>query len=101
MKKSQTCRGSELEPLLKAAVGSDMKEASQNWVTLQCSTPTREVMARLFYEQDLKLEFPHAADLVDIALLYDIPDLLEIAILKIKAQQDLTVLLMDLSNLFI
>lgn len=64
-----------------------MKEANDKSLNLQCSTSTLEVIVRFFYEQDLKLAFVQAADLIVVAQMYGLSELLEIAITKIKAQK--------------
>lgn len=75
-----------LWPFFEAAATSDMKEANDKSLKLQCSTPTLEVIVRFFYEQDLELKFAQAADLIVVAQMYDLSDLLDIAVSKIKSQ---------------
>lgn len=68
-----------LWPFFAAAVNADMKEADEKVLELQCPTSTLEVIVRCVYEQDLELEFTDAANLVVVAQMYGLPDLLEIA----------------------
>ncbi|KAG5357819.1 hypothetical protein CJU89_4295 [Yarrowia sp. B02] len=80
-----------LWPFFKGLLDSDMKEASENEAELKVPTSTLEVIVRYLYGQDLELSFPDAANLVVAAQMYDLPELLEIAIEKItKTTIDLT-----------
>lgn len=68
-----------------AAVKSDMKESTEKVVEIQAPSSTVEVMVRHFYEQDLEMSFQDAANLIVIAKMYDLPELVTLATEKIKS----------------
>lgn len=70
-----------------AAAKSDMKEATEKIVEIQAPTTTLEVIVRHFYEQDLDMTFEDAANLVVIAQMYNLPELVTLATEKIKSSK--------------
>lgn len=70
-----------------AAVQSDMKEKEEKVLEIQAPKSTLEVIVRHFYEQDLQLQFADAANLIVVAQMYDLPELLGIATDKIKSHK--------------
>lgn len=79
-----------LWPFFSAALESNMKEAKKKQMKLSCSTSTLEVIVRHFYQQRLDMSFQNASELVVVAKMYDIPELLNLAIEEIK-RRDMTV----------
>lgn len=74
-------------PFFKGMVNSEMKEAAENCVELPMPQSTLEVIVRHLYGQELGLQFDDAARLVVFADMYDLPELLEIAVSLIKKEK--------------
>lgn len=72
-----------LWPFFQGLLDSKMKEASDNVVELDTTKSTLEVIVRYLYGQELELTFPDAARLLVAAQMYDLPELLKIAVEKV------------------
>ena len=72
-----------LWPFFKGLLDSEMKEASESEAKLDVPKTTLEVIIRYLYGQELELGFADAARLVVAAQMYDLPELLEIAVQKV------------------
>lgn len=72
-----------LWPFFKGLLDSEMKEASESEAKLDVPKSTLEVIIRYLYGQELELGFADAARLVVAAQMYDLPELLEIAVQKV------------------
>lgn len=71
-----------------AAINSEMKEAVEKVLQIQCPTSTLEIIVRHIYDQDLELQFEDAANLVVVAQMYNLSELLEIAVTTIKNREN-------------
>lgn len=67
-------------PFFETMVTSEMKEAAENQVDLPVPTSTLETMVQYLYGEELDMEFGDAARLVVFAQMYDLPELLDIAV---------------------
>lgn len=77
-----------LWPFFAAAINSEMKEAAERVLQIQCPTSTLEVIVRHVYDQELDLQFDDALNLVETAQMYELPELLRIAIQSIKSREN-------------
>lgn len=77
-----------LWPFFEAALNSEMKESQEDVLELQCPTSTLETIVRHLYDEDLELQFEDAANLVVVAQMYDLPELLITAISFIKSRKN-------------
>lgn len=73
-----------LWPFFKGMVDSNMEEKANKRVKLSTPKSTMNVLVRYLYGEELNLQFEDAANLVVYAQMYDLPELLEIAITKVK-----------------
>lgn len=73
-----------LWPFFKTMMQSEMKEAAENELELPMPHSTLEVIVRYLYGQDMSLLRGDATRLVVFAQMYDLPELLNIAIAKVK-----------------
>lgn len=71
-------------PFFETMVKSEMKEATENNVDLPIPTSTLETIVKYLYGEELDVEFDDAARLVVSSQMYDLPELLDIAVDKIK-----------------
>lgn len=76
-----------LWPFFRGMVESKMKEVAQKCVKLPVPKSTLDVMVRYFYGEDLELELDDAANLIVAAQMYDLPELLDIAVTKVKSEE--------------
>lgn len=76
-----------LWPFFATAMETDMAESHQNAINLPFPTSTVEGMVRYLYGQELELDFEDAVKLVEMALVYDLPELLSLAIERIKKEK--------------
>lgn len=74
-----------LWPFFAAALDSNMKEASENSIDLPFPKSAIEVAVRYLYGQPLKMEFDQAANLLVMAQMYDLPELLRLATARTKS----------------
>lgn len=73
-----------LWPFIAAAVDSKMVESEENAIDLPFPKSTIEAAVRYLYGQELKLSFEDAANLVVMAQMYDLPELLKLAVERVK-----------------
>ncbi|KAG5356135.1 hypothetical protein CJU89_5853 [Yarrowia sp. B02] len=73
-----------LWPFLAAAMDSMMVESTEDSIDLPFPTSTIEVAVSYLYGQKLSIKFKDAANLVVMAQMYDLPELLEIAVRNVK-----------------
>lgn len=76
-----------LWPFFRGMVESNMKEVAQKCVKLPIPNSTLDVMVRYFYGENLELGLDDAANLIVAAQMYDLPELLNIAITKVKSEE--------------
>lgn len=65
-------------PFFETMLNSGMRESSENTVQLDAPKSTVEIVIRYLHGQDLDLQFVNAVDLVVVAQMYQLPELLEI-----------------------
>lgn len=65
-------------PFFETMLSSGMREASENVVALDAPESTVEAMLRYLHGQDLNLHFDEAVELVMVAQMYQLPELLAI-----------------------
>lgn len=75
-----------LLPFFAAAIDSRMIEAEENSIDLPFPKPTIEVAARYLYGQSLEMDFDEAAHLLVMAQMYDLPELLSLAVERAKKE---------------
>lgn len=75
-----------LWPFFAAAIDSRMIEAEENSIDLPFPTPTIDVAARYLYRQSLEMDFDEAAHLLVMAQMYDLPELLSLAVERAKKE---------------
>lgn len=75
-----------LWPFFSATIDSNMMEATENSLDLPFPASTIEVAVRYLYGQPLEFGFGDAANLLVMAQMYDLPELLSLAVAKIKAE---------------
>lgn len=73
-----------LWPFFAATVDSNMKESTNNSISLPFPTSTVEVLVRYLYGESLEMEFDDAANLLIMAQMYDLPELLSLAVSRTK-----------------
>lgn len=77
-----------LWPFFAAAISSEMKEAQEKVLEVQCPTSTLEVLVRHVYDQELDLKLEDAANLIVVAQMYNLPELLKVAVQTIKSRDN-------------
>lgn len=73
-----------LWPFFKGMIDSKMEETANKRVKLKMPKTTMDVLVRYLYGEDLNLKFVDAANLIVFAQMYDLPELLDLAIEKVK-----------------
>lgn len=75
-----------LWPFFKAMMDSEMTEAQSGEMKLPMPHSTLETIVRFMYDEDLELGFDDAARMVVFADMYELPELLEVAVERVKRE---------------